>query len=766
MILEDSGVALSFTDKRKLQEYIDERRAYLYDGKAVTYADKRAVQNEIAAAMLKLRRTASEGNNPTTNRILDYLGNNYGMSPEEFFALLAVMVQETGDLEAAKKLAIDFTRDDLTQSAQIYDKNATINEGFFKDFLYFVNKAETFAAVNQAAIMIYGFNQKLMTSDDLKTTEKRAERVFNLKKLLTIADDPNADPEELFDLSEKSKLAQYGIQAVGFTKEDTDRVKDIKKKAIADIYAKHTGKGKELADRYLDPKIIESRKAQLVAIRSAQKRWADTSNALEMAKKKEMLPLYKERAEKRRGDAIMIDEMAANLFSISLMERKLADKNSNLTEQERDIFINDILINKKRNEEAKAIIEPTDLYLRMAAVYQKYSDKIDAETSGPKAEIMEIGKQLPDVAPMFTNMITGLIDSSPVSKEQADEWVKKFCVLNPIQEKKLELAKYDFTQFKSDIAEFYRLTNGRLAGIKFVNTRADRAFARPEQMEVAISKRFDKRTLFHELAHILEADEKVKEAANNFLAVKTGQPVAELRSKAKLSKLTGKRGYKSHERAYVDTFFDHYVGKIYSDRCTEVMSMGLQMFSSGTQLKELHDKDPEQFHLMLGIIGNKPNAGSLERSVEKKAQHEQVEKTKDDHAALMKRIDKEIKKDGGFSFNAKKAGIVIEPDIRWGRTRPSSWTINIIDTDEDSSNYGEKNGTGVRVKSEATAKRVQWAYMEIRKGIKEPGGGWTMNNYTLSAITKAIVIPNSEDGKRPMEDIRKIFMNIDAGVER
>ena len=57
-----------------------------------------------------------------------------------------------------------------------------------------------------------------------------------------------------------------------------------------------------------------------------------------------------------------------------------------------------------------------------------------------------------------------------------------------------------------------------------------------------------------------------------------------------------------NETAYPDHFVDPYVGKVYGDNSTEVMSMGMQYFKDAESMLRLYRKDKEHFYLIVGAI--------------------------------------------------------------------------------------------------------------------------------------------------------------------
>jgi hypothetical protein len=67
-----------------------------------------------------------------------------------------------------------------------------------------------------------------------------------------------------------------------------------------------------------------------------------------------------------------------------------------------------------------------------------------------------------------------------------------------------------------------------------------------------------------------------------------------------LNKIEPNGNYESYERAFEDDFLTPYVGKVYGDGETEIVSMGLEwMFKNPA---EFHAKDPDHFDLILRIL--------------------------------------------------------------------------------------------------------------------------------------------------------------------
>ena len=56
------------------------------------------------------------------------------------------------------------------------------------------------------------------------------------------------------------------------------------------------------------------------------------------------------------------------------------------------------------------------------------------------------------------------------------------------------------------------------------------------------------------------------------------------------------------EKAFPDKFIHPYVGKVYSNGLTEVLSMGIEQFTSKKKLTEFMKNDREHFIFVLGVL--------------------------------------------------------------------------------------------------------------------------------------------------------------------
>lgn len=120
-----------------------------------------------------------------------------------------------------------------------------------------------------------------------------------------------------------------------------------------------------------------------------------------------------------------------------------------------------------------------------------------------------------------------------------------------------------------------------------------RANARIRQFTVNMSQSDNVSVYFHELGHLIEDTRVAKTKA--YAWVRT-------RGAKKRMKYSDISYSKDREWAYKDKFIDPYVGKFYGDGSTEVMSMGMQQFTSYKQMMRFAKKDFDHFAFIHGIL--------------------------------------------------------------------------------------------------------------------------------------------------------------------
>lgn len=162
-----------------------------------------------------------------------------------------------------------------------------------------------------------------------------------------------------------------------------------------------------------------------------------------------------------------------------------------------------------------------------------------------------------------------------------------------------DLSDIQKQQISDMLVEFHQVTNGMGAKtIKKIVADSDRAYTNPDGL-VDVGKVVKKQTVFHEFAHHIEiSDPKVAKLAAQWRDAKSDQSGVH-----KMSTLTGDKTYRDDEVAVKDKYLDPYVGKVYKDSdYTEVVSMGVEHFSSADKMKQLYDKDPDHYHFILGLL--------------------------------------------------------------------------------------------------------------------------------------------------------------------
>lgn len=130
---------------------------------------------------------------------------------------------------------------------------------------------------------------------------------------------------------------------------------------------------------------------------------------------------------------------------------------------------------------------------------------------------------------------------------------------------------------------------------KLQGSGALRAYA-SKAGEIDVGGYANAESIYHEMGHHLEFSypEALQIATDFVFKRASGSP-------KRLNELTS-GDYDDSEVAYPDAFVDPYVGKIYNDGSTEVISMGLERFTDAKSMRRFYNKDPDHFRLTLEIL--------------------------------------------------------------------------------------------------------------------------------------------------------------------
>lgn len=144
----------------------------------------------------------------------------------------------------------------------------------------------------------------------------------------------------------------------------------------------------------------------------------------------------------------------------------------------------------------------------------------------------------------------------------------------------------------------------------------ERAWANPEMGHMKLSG--SKGTTFHEMGHFIERqrpwlnkfaqDWRDSKASREARGVETIGEIPSPRGNIPtyaLRDIVKNGGYGEDEIGVSGPFLNPYMGKIYENGATEVISMAMEHFSDSTGMAQLHSTHPELFKLMVGIAAQK-----------------------------------------------------------------------------------------------------------------------------------------------------------------
>lgn len=245
-------------------------------------------------------------------------------------------------------------------------------------------------------------------------------------------------------------------------------------------------------------------------------------------------------------------------------------------------------------EEARSIAKEIDQIKREhlerpLAEYVAKKDEVKTALSDAKKRLNKLNKEWrAEIKEIHDELFSG--DSTPAMKYAIDR------VQFQIHKRRGSYAIRDRAIQRT--ARFAQMFGNWLPpSLKFVSKRKRRAYAHKTLKKIDIGGGSET-TVFHEIGHHVEfSDKGIEAAAQAFRDSRATSSTPQT-----LRKLTGNPRYPLSEKALPDDFLDPYVGKVYSDGATEVVSMGLEQFADLKRLENFAANHPEHFEFMLGII--------------------------------------------------------------------------------------------------------------------------------------------------------------------
>ena len=264
-----------------------------------------------------------------------------------------------------------------------------------------------------------------------------------------------------------------------------------------------------------------------------------------------------------------------------------------------------------------------------------------------KEQLDQINNKLAELYKPGQVIIQAIAEKSSITQEQAEAFANSV-LFDANALKSLKKAGYPEDQLRKDIAEFYRITGGKVAPLRIASGdgsgRASAQMGGDAALDIIrIDGSFNKRVLWHEMGHSVEfSDFVAKAAANEFLARRR-----ESEKLYSLKSLTG-ANYKSNEAAYKDSFFHPYVGKYYQGGVTEVISMGFECLSSPQRAAKLAAEDKEHLELVLGYASQEMRPLSklrLRKASQNKGAISQATRSREELLSSVLKLSKKIKLD-------------------------------------------------------------------------------------------------------------------------
>lgn len=237
-------------------------------------------------------------------------------------------------------------------------------------------------------------------------------------------------------------------------------------------------------------------------------------------------------------------------------------------------------------------VEDSKIRTRQRAMRAKISKRLaeqDKSLEPLRKQMQDAQASLEKATQPATDFTRKLLSTSTLSRQDSEAIAKKI--------KKPSGYKTKDPQLTDRLADFMQLTNGKGSqSLNRVTITRQRAHATRDGLARYYGKgRHD--VLYHEMAHHAEFEDKALEkVAGDWVKSRASGDMRSLRD------ITGSKFYKRSEKAYPDEFITPYVGKIYRDGGTEVLSVGMEHFASPELMVRLAAKDPDHFALILGMM--------------------------------------------------------------------------------------------------------------------------------------------------------------------
>lgn len=229
-----------------------------------------------------------------------------------------------------------------------------------------------------------------------------------------------------------------------------------------------------------------------------------------------------------------------------------------------------------------------------------YKQKLDESWKEYKTLITQRDNEIAKVKALTQKTDDAL--TAVIFKKRHEEKINKLKITgNVVQKQKIAQAQELFENVLS--AKNVNAINeaGTLKVASFSKSKSYfRAHYRDDTKRIYLDKNQDISTILHEMMHSLEfASEEVSKKTKAFLIKRSKGE-----SPKTMNALTGSKSYKPWEKAYEDDWVknggSHYMGKVYNDAATEVLTMGVQwLLDNPTQFYSL---DREYYNFVIEIL--------------------------------------------------------------------------------------------------------------------------------------------------------------------